>query len=307
MTTQIPLSAADSSAPQGWRDISHVHIGRSLAFMAVGALVGLVLAGYALFTARGTSTLSVPSEDVALVNQQPVSRVDFIAQLKALYDVDLRHATPEQRQRVLDDMIREELFVQRGKELDVASTDPEVRSAMVNAVELEIASDVVTAQPSQQQLRAYYESHRARYAREGVIVVRDFVFPAGHSQAAQQAADAMQAGGPMPELPARYGGHDSGKASDEEFYFAARIHLGDRLFEAAEQLSAGRASMPVEQPDGIHVLYVVRNTRPVPLDFAGAYDQVLSDYRNDGIGRLRSEDATFLRKRANVLIAGDMR
>jgi len=307
MTTQTRLSAVDSSAPQGWRDISHIHIRRSLVLMAVGSLVGLVLAGYALFTARGTSTLSVPAEDVALVNQQPVSRVDFIAQLKALYDVDLRHATREQRQRVLDDMIREELFVQRGKELDVASTDPEVRSAMVNAVELEIASDVITAQPTRQQLQAYYESHRAKYAREGLIVVRDFVFPAAHPQAAQQAADAMQAGGPTPELLARYGAHDSGKVGDEQFYFAARIHLGDRLFEAAEQLSDGRASMPIEQPDGIHVLYVVHNTRPVPLDFAGAYDQALSDYRNDGIGRLRREDAAFLHKRANVLIADDMK
>ncbi len=302
MTSQPRPSAANE-----WRDISRVHIGRSLVFMAVGALIGLVLAGYALFTAKGTSTLSVPAEDVALVNQQPVSRVDFIAQLKALYDVDLQHASREQRQRVLDDMIREELFVQRGKELDVASTDSEVRSAMVNAVELEIAADVITAQPTQRQLQAYYESHRAKYAREGVIVVRDFVFPGAQLQAAGQAAAAMQAGGPTPELLARYGAHDSGKAGDEEFYFAARIHLGNRVFEAAERLSDGQASMPVEQADGIHVLYVVRNARPVPLDFAGARGQVLSDYRNDGIGRLRREDATFLRKRANVLIADDMK
>ena len=47
-------------------------------------------------------------------------------------------------------MIREELFVQRGKELDVASTDPEVRAAMVNSVELEIAADAITSQPRKQ-------------------------------------------------------------------------------------------------------------------------------------------------------------
>jgi hypothetical protein len=307
VTGRTRLSAADSSAPQDWRDISRIHIGRSLVLMAVGAIVGLLLAGYALFTAKGTSTLSVPAEDVALVNQQPISRVDFIAQLRTLYDVDLRHATREQRQRVLDDMIREELFVQRGKELDVASTDPEVRSAMVNAVELEIASDVITAQPTREQLQAYYESHRARYAREGLIVVRDFVFPVAHPQAAQQAADAMRAGGPTPELLARYGAHDSGKVGDEEFYFAARIHLGDRLFEAAVQLSDGQVSAPIEQPDGIHVLYVVHNAHPVPLEFAGAYDQVLHDYRNDGINGLRRQDATFLRKRANILISDDVK
>src|SRR5258708_9651876 len=131
------------------------------------------MASSALFTARGTSTLIVPPDDVALVNQQPISRSDYLQQLQTLYGVDLPHATAAQRRKVLDDMIREELFVQRGKELDVASTDPDVRAAMVNAVELEIAADAITAQPSEAQLRAYYASHRARYANEGVISVHD--------------------------------------------------------------------------------------------------------------------------------------
>jgi len=119
-----------------WRDPSQISNPRSFVLMAAGVLIGLVLAGYSLFTARSASNLIVPAEDVALVNQQPVSRADYLALLQTLYGVDLSHATQEQRHKVLDDMIREELFVQRGKELDVASADPDVRSALVNAVEL---------------------------------------------------------------------------------------------------------------------------------------------------------------------------
>src|SRR6202161_3590260 len=150
---------------------------RSFVFMGCGAVLGLMMAGYSLFTARGTSTLSVPPEDVALVNQQPISRSDYLLQLQTLYGVDLRHATAAQRRTVLDDMIREELFVQRGKELDVASTDPEVRAAMVNSVELEIAADAITSQPSEAQLRDYFAAHRSRYASEGIMNLRDYVFP----------------------------------------------------------------------------------------------------------------------------------
>ena len=51
-----------------------------MVLMALGALSGLALAGYALFTARGTSTLYVPPEDIALVNQQAISRIDYLAQ-----------------------------------------------------------------------------------------------------------------------------------------------------------------------------------------------------------------------------------
>lgn len=154
-----------------WPNFGQMSVARSMVLKGCGALVGLVLAGYSLFAARGTSTLVVPAEDVALVNQQPISRSDYLAQLQTLYSVDLRHSSP-----VLDDMIREESFVQRGKDLDVASSDPDVRSAMVNAVELEIAADAITSMPSEAKLRAFYADHRSRYASEGTMTVRDGCF-----------------------------------------------------------------------------------------------------------------------------------
>ncbi len=280
---------------------------RSFILMGCGALAGLLMAGYSLFTARGTSTLAVPAEDVALVNQQPISRSDYLQQLQTLFGVDFAHATAAQRRKVLDDMIREELFVQRGKELDVASTDPEVRAALVNAVELEIAADAVTSEPSEAQLRAYYASRRTRYASEGVMTLRDYVFAASDAKIAAEAVQALRTGPATPALLARWHAADSGKVAGEEFYFAAEIHLGETLFRAARELSDGGVSAPIALPDAVHVLYMVRNKKPVPFDFAGARDQVLTDYRNEAIGRLRSGDEAFLRKRANVLIADDLR
>jgi len=292
---------------QIWSNVTQVSSRRSFVLMGCGALLGLAMAGYSLFTARGTSTLIVPPEDVALVNQQPISRSDYLLQLQTLYGVDLQHATAEQRRKVLDDMIREELFVQRGKELNVASTDPDVRAAMVNSVELEIAADAITAQPSEPQLRAYYAAHRERYASEGIMTVRDYVFPSSESQAAADAALALKSGVPTPAMLEAWHASDSGKVSDEEFYFAAKIHLGDILFERARELSDGDVSAPIVRPDAIHVLYMVKNRRPVPFEFAAARDRVLTDYRNDAIGHLRTGDEAFLRKRANVLIADDVR
>jgi parvulin-like peptidyl-prolyl isomerase len=280
---------------------------RSFVFMGSGALLGLLMAGYSLFTARGTSTLAVPPEDVALVNQQPISRSDYLQQLQTLYGVDLGNATAAQRRRVLDDMIREELFVQRGKELDVASTDPDVRSAMVNSVEQEIAADALTSQPSETQLRAYYAAHRVRYASEGVLNVRDYVFAPNDSQAAAEAAAALRSGVPGPAVLAKWRASDSGKTADDEFYFAAKIHLGDPLFEAAKDLPDGGVSAPISRADGIHVLHMLKNKKPVPFDYAAARDQVLTDFRNEAIGHLRTGDEGFLRRRANVLIADDVR
>jgi hypothetical protein len=296
----------DQSEPASWRDPARVSSARSFLLMAAGVFLGLLLAGYSLFTARSSTTLVVPGEDVALVNQQPLSRADYLALLQTLYGVDLSHATKEQRRKVLDDMIREELFVQRGIELDVAASDPDVRSALVNAVELEIAENAITAQPSEAALRQFYGMHKVRYVSEGTINARDLVFPAGALRDLPASLTALKAAISDPQTLARLGGRDSGKIKDDEFYFAAKIHLGDELFAAAKDLSDGMVSAPLRQADGIHVLDMQKNKRPVPFEFAAARAQVLSDYRNEAIDRSKASGESFLRKRANVLIADDL-
>jgi len=290
-----------------WRNPSQISNARSFVLMTCGVLLGLVLAGYSLFTARSASTLVVPGEDVALVNQQPVSRADFVALLQTLYGVDLSHSTQEQRHKVLDDMIREELFVQRGKELDVASADPDVRSALVNAVELEISENAITAQPSEAALRQFYAMHQDRYVSEGIMRVRDLVFPAAALPELPAAPQALKSTIHDPQALARLNGRDSGKTQGDEFYFAAKIHLGDPLFAAARDLPEGTMSAPIRMADGIHILDMEKNKRPVPFDFAAARTHVLSDYRSQAIERSKASGESFLRKRANVLIADDLR
>ena len=299
------MNAKDAPpARAGWRDAAQVSLKRSLVVFAVGAVIGLVMAGFALFTAKGTSTLVVPPEDVALVNQQPVSRSDFYLQLKALYNADFDHTTRDQRQKVLDQMIREELFVQRGKELDVASVDPDVRTAMVAAVEQGIAADVIASRPSDEKLTAYYKAHQAAYSSEGIMTVRDMVFAPANAAAAAQA---LRAGRAVDAVVAQYAGKDSGRVDGEEFYFAAKIHLGDTLFNAAQALTPGAVSAPITSGDGTHVLVMVANRPPVPMSFPDARARVLNDYQKEAIARLQGGDENFFRKRANVLIAEDMR
>jgi hypothetical protein len=307
--TPVRFKMATDQKPEraSWRDPSQISSARSFALMAAGVLVGLVLAGYSLFTARSASTLIVPAEDVALVNQQPVSRADYLALLQTLYGVDLSHATQEQRRKVLDDMIREELFVQRGKELDVASTDPDVRSALVNAVELEIAENAITSQPTEAALRRFFETHQDRYVSEGIMRVKDLVFPATALPELPIEPQALKKAISDAQTLAHLDGRDSGKTKGDEFYFAAKIHLGDELFAVARDLANNSVSKPMQLPDGIHVLEMEQNKHPLPFGFAAAHAQVLSDYRNQAVDKLKLSGESFLRKRANVLIADDLR
>jgi parvulin-like peptidyl-prolyl isomerase len=138
------------------------------------------------------------------------------------------------------------------------------------------------------------------------MTVEDYIFPS-NGTAVSQAIDILKSQAPTPDLIARFGGKSSGKVGDEEFYFAARIHLGPRLFAAARDLSQRGVSAPIEMSDGTHVLYMQRNVKPALLDFVSARDKVLSDYRNERVHYLTTGAEAFLHKRANILIADDLR
>jgi hypothetical protein len=55
----------------------------------------------------------VPYEAVALVNGQPLLRGDFITQLETQTGESLATSARDTQLRVLNDMVREELLVQR--------------------------------------------------------------------------------------------------------------------------------------------------------------------------------------------------
>jgi parvulin-like peptidyl-prolyl isomerase len=197
-------------------------------------------------------------------------------------------------------MIREELFVQRGLELGMPSSDPDTRNALVAAVEQQVVEDVTSQNPTDAELMAYSDAHRARYADEGRMTVTDYV--SADPAAARAAAAEIAAGARPPAAAARHGLKDSGKTSGEEFYFAARLHLGPRLFESARTLTSGQASAPLPQADGVHLLAMADNKPPLPQSFAVARPQVLNDFKTEAERRLQASDEAYLRNKADVLI-----
>ena len=295
----------DISAPSSFQSASSWSFDqpsarRSLILCAAGALLGLVIAGFGLFTAHGTRTAGVPAEDVALVNGVPILMSDYIQQVRTVFDVPLDHATPAQRRKALGDMIREELFVQRGVELGLQSDTVEVRTALVGGVEAQSAADATMSQPDEAELQAYYRQHVDQFSNEGVIDAVDRVAPAGADPAAitgalKQAVDTPAADRIAPR---------SGKATNgEEYYFAAKIHLGDALFAAARGVPSGGVSAPVRLPDAVHLVVVRKNAMPHPQPFADVRDQVLAGWVKDNAKRLTEANERFLRKRADIQFA----
>src|SRR5512142_517135 len=242
--------------------IAEVNPRRSLILFAIGAALGLTIAGFGLFTAAGTKISGVPAEDVALINGRHILRSDFITQVQIETAQPFDKTTKAQRQKVLNEMVDEELLVQRGLEVDLAASDPDVRMAEVNGVQLQVDADVLAQQPSDGQLKAYCEAHKDKYAAEGIMALRDLVIKPDDNttaeqakQKAMQAAAAFRKGDGGDDVAATYSLKDSGKLDRGDLFdFAVRIKLSPALFAAAQKLSNHQASDPIEENGELHVL-----------------------------------------------------
>jgi parvulin-like peptidyl-prolyl isomerase len=302
----------NGSSNSDFFDPSKPQVRRSMLFFALGALIGLVIAGYGLFTAKGTQSHTVPPEDLALVNSRPILRSDFMTQVQTQFSVPFAQSSPQQRRRVLEDMLAEELQVQRGLEIDLPSFDPDARTAMVAGVELEISADVLAQQPTEQQLRDYYAAHISKYMSQGQLRLRDLV--ARSKSDAQQAVAALRATVPLDKVMQRYHLEDSRALLDagqvdtgEVFEFAAKAKLGTEVYAAAATLQSGQVSDPIPQSDGVHVVVMLEHRMPVQEDYAAAADKVWNDFKNDAQTQVRDAEVRYLRSRADILLSPDAR
>jgi hypothetical protein len=289
--------------------------GRSSVLPLSAVVIGLVLAGLGMFRGAPAPLSEVPEGYVALVNQKGVLLSDFISQVENATMKRFDEATPEEKRRVLRSMIDEELMVQRAMLLDLPETTIEVREAMQQGVEAQVAEPYWALPPSDAELRAYYDKTRSDYTNDGTMIVHDLVMHVGGFQNANQstpqalsdAAEAvyrLRSGASIDYAKEHYGFVDSNRLpAVEELDFVVKMRLGDKLFEAASALGNGEISDPVIDDDGVHVLAMdVR--RPASIaDFTSVRDKVYQAYRRAQGERATAENVRLLRSQAQIILA----
>jgi hypothetical protein len=288
---------------------------RTLFLPALAMAAGLVAAGFGLFRAAPKPLQVVPPGYVALVNQKGLLLNDFRAQVELETSKRFADATPEERSRVLREMINEELLVQRAVVLDLPETANEVRATMAVGVNGQVAAPVLAYEPTEVELRAFYDKSRQNYATPGAMTLHDLVLGVGGYQNANQtmaqaqvdAAEAvyqLRSGASRDYVMAHFGFMPSGRAADgEELDFAAKLHLGAKLYAVAATLRDGEVSDPILDTDGVHIIVMERHQFPQVADFTTVRDRVYLDYRTAESNRATSQNLRLLRSQASILIA----
>jgi parvulin-like peptidyl-prolyl isomerase len=269
----------------------------ALPWLALGAVAGLMAAGYGLLERSGPAG-TLPADAVASVNGTIIdnARLDrAAAQLEATYGQPIDQ---EQRTRVLEQLIEEELLVQRGIELGMAESEATVRAAIVQSLVASVTAETDAADPDDATLQAYLEDNADRYTYASAMKIDAWTSDderAARSFLArlQQGADAVAPDGlaAVPGLP-------RGPAPLERL----RMFVGPAIAAAAADMPVGASAVFARQGRW-YVVRVSRRDSGTLADLATVRSQVLIDYRRSLADERLQEYLEGLRDMAEVRVA----
>jgi peptidylprolyl isomerase len=281
---------------------------RARALLATGALVGIAAAAASLL---GTSREEpLPEGAVARVNGA-LLRADEYERLLAALASDRR--TPlddDDRRRVLDRLIEEELLVQHALALGLARSDRRVRADLVSAVLGSLAAAGDGYAPGEEEIRAFYDENRDFFAGPGRLWVRQvFVAVDGEGEAAaseraRRASERLRAGEPLEAVRRELGSPEVAPLPDAPLPPAKlREYLGPTALLGALDLAPGATSDPIRSAQGFHVLELVEREPGGTPPLEEILPQVRAELRRRADDRMLRERLDQLRAEADLTVA----
>ena len=261
-------------------------------------------AGAGLFVVYALAGSRAPTDDRHIV----IDRYELEA-LAALWQAQWRRPpTRDELTRLVVDRVREEVLYREALALDLDENDVLVRRRLAQKLEMALNDVAATAEPGDDELRGYFESHPDRYGEPAALTLTHRFFSRdrrGDSAEAdsRRALEALAAGGTV---------------DDDSFHAAKTLALtdADRLeqifgtaFRDAVVEHAARSPLPhawfgpVASAFGVHLVRVdaYREGRRQRLD--EVRETVLEDWRRDHVAARESERYAEMRASYEVEVA----
>ncbi len=263
---------------------------------------------------RGAATPSLLhraiEEPIATVDGAPVSAEDLIRHASRNRPADGKAHTPEERQRLLDEVLVDEMLFQRAMELGLHH-DPKVRKILINLLlRKEVYEKVSNADFSEEELRAYYESHKEEFVVPEKVQVRRILVKIGPDadDARAKAARLYEQVKADPDSfasvalqhsdgPFKRRGGDLGFVSRE-----GKPGVQPEVIERAFDMEIGSVAPPFEAGGAHHILMLVNRRDRVERTYEQMRGSVLRMMKQRRFEELREAYIDALRKEKDVKI-----
>jgi len=275
--------------------------------LSVGAAAGLAWAGLGLFDAVAVTPDRSRSGVMARVNGRVLTVDDYERRLaEQSGDAPADVAT---RRRVLDEMLDEELLVQRGLALGLAYKEPRVRREIGAAVGFEAIAEAGSPAIDDDTLGRFFDENRGQFAAAERRQLRQIYCRAdGDPQAAQarchEAARRLRDGEDFDRVRAALGSTEPSALPSLPLERARlEAYLDQEAARAVFRLRAGEVSDPLRDGHGCRIVQVVASQDAIDVRLEQVEPEVRAVYRG------RMQEAALrayldrLRRRARIELA----
>lgn len=280
-------------------------------FLAAGAAIGLVVAAAGLFR-TGSATLGpLPADAVARVNGELIPRETYVAALDALAQDRRSGVDDAQRRELIDRLIDEELLLQRALELGLPRDDRRIRNQLIGAMISSIVAGQKDEQPSDEELRTFFERERDFFAAPVQVKLRQVWCRGGADgnvddalQRARQAGERLRAGEDFAVVKAQLGDKDIAPLPGD-YLPATKLgsYLGPTAVRTVLELPPGAISDPVRSQGGYSVFQLLDRQTGEPAPFEVIKPQVLAEFRRRSAETALRRYLDDLKQRSDIAIA----
>ncbi|HYC56375.1 MAG TPA: peptidylprolyl isomerase [Candidatus Binatia bacterium] len=283
---------------------------RTNLLLLAGLVVGAVLATAGLLRDAETSIPAALDQGaIATVNGRRVPRTRFEQAIALIERERGRPVTTQERQRALDRIIDEELLVQKAQALGITESDRKLRADIVASVLDSVAGQSRTVQPSERELRRFFEDNRTVLAGPGQLRIEAIFFASARPDARERAfaAAARLRAGEAADVVRRELGDAPAVEVPSVALPATRLaeYVGPTAATIVPNLTVGDVSDPIGGSDGYRVV-ILREREESQATFESMREQVVAEYRrraaDDEVTRYLDE----LRRGAEIEVVRDV-
>ena len=260
-------------------------------FLVLGALI------FAWFEFAGDRETRIPPDEIVVTTGQ----IDRLAALFA--KTWQRPPTAAEREGLIEDFIREEVYYREALAAGLDRDDTIVRRRMKQKLEF-VSEDIAEVEPTEEELRAYLRAHSDAFRVEPVLSFRHVYFNADRRKTAKKDARAALA-----RLKAGGGETDAGDPllmvepafKDEPLREVARA-LGQVFAAKLLELPIGEWTGPVRSGFGLHLVFVEKRTEGKVAKLEEVREAVARDWSEAKRREMREGFYEELRKKYVITV-----
>jgi parvulin-like peptidyl-prolyl isomerase len=277
---------------------------RGRTLLAIGAAAGLAAA---LWGALGPPARDRVGRDVvATVNGVAIGRADYERALGSLVADKRSPVTTADARRVLDNLVDEQLLVERGLELGLGEQDIAVRKALIDAMIQFAVAGAAGREPDDAELRRYYAERPNLVQSDAGLRVRVVSFPSRDPARVESMRQALIGGAPFADAAREAGAEPvavpdtllpPGKLAD---------YAGPAVRDAALAMTPGDVAGPLDAGGVPTFVLLVERTAPSVPPFEQVREAVAEEWRRRQAEAALAQYVASLRRSAVIDYAPDV-